>query len=160
MSMFIIELEESMISSHYFLLCIVQVMLFFWGQKTYHQITTPAQGEAEVSVRLLLAKNPACSFSCPSCQVSWFSFERFPRSWQTVGPVLGPFHCADSFLRREWNTTCRKSWCWQVSTWILYHQEYLSDVAVPLCAFPYVVYTHISIYTLQCILSFRILKQF
>ena len=58
-----------------------------------------------ISVRLLLSKNPVCSFSFPSCQVRGFSFELFPRPWQTVGLVPGPFHCADSSWRREWNTT-------------------------------------------------------
>ena len=30
-----------------------------------HRITPPVQSGAESSVRLLLTKNPACSFSCP-----------------------------------------------------------------------------------------------
>ena len=47
---------------------------------------------------LLLTKNPACSCNCPWRQVHGISFERFPRPWQTVGPVSGPFHVADSSL--------------------------------------------------------------
>ena len=35
------------------------------GGTDNHQITCSAQGGAEVSVRLLMTKNPACSFSCP-----------------------------------------------------------------------------------------------
>ena len=46
----------------------------------------PAHGvlEAEDGVRLLLAKNPARSFSCPWYQVHGISFGRFPWPWQTV----------------------------------------------------------------------------
>ena len=49
-----------------------------------HQITPPAQGGAVGSVRLLLSKHPACSFSCPNCQVRGFSFKRFLRPRQIV----------------------------------------------------------------------------
>ena len=50
-------------------------------------ITPTAKGGVENSVRLLLTKNPACSFSCPSCQVRGISFVRFPRPWQTCSGV-------------------------------------------------------------------------
>ena len=36
------------------------------------------------------------------------SFERIPRPRQAVDPVSGPFLCADSSLRRAWNTTHRR----------------------------------------------------
>ena len=34
--------------------------------------------------------------------------ERFPRPWQTIGPVSGPFNSADSSIKRAWKTT--RSW--------------------------------------------------
>ena len=52
--------------------------------------------------------NPVRSFSCPSYQVRGISFELFPRPWHTVAPVSSPFRCADSSLRRVWNTTQRR----------------------------------------------------
>ena len=50
------------------------------------------------SVRLLLTKNPAWSYNCPWYQVHGTWFKRFPRPWQTFGPILGPSWCADSSL--------------------------------------------------------------
>ena len=65
---------------------------FFWERREIRRITPSAIGGAEGSVRLLLTENPARSFSCcPRCQVHGISCERFPRPWQTVGPVSGPF---------------------------------------------------------------------
>ena len=58
----------------------------------------PAHCGAEDSVRFLLTKNPARSFSCPWCQVHRILFERFPRPWQTVGREEGSSHYADSNL--------------------------------------------------------------
>ena len=52
-------------------------------------MTPPAHSGAEDSLRLLLTKNPARSFSC---------LAQFPRLWQTVGPVSGPAHFVDSSL--------------------------------------------------------------
>ena len=64
-------------------------------------MTNPAHGVLNVqrnSVRLLLTKNPACSFNCPWGQVHGISFQRFPWLWQTVGPISGPSRDADSSL--------------------------------------------------------------
>ena len=58
-------------------------------------MTPPDHGGVEDSVRLLLTKNPARSFSCPWCQVHDISFERFPRPWQTVGDIVGSNHEVD-----------------------------------------------------------------
>ena len=69
------------------------------------RVTPPAQ--AEGSVRLLVTKKPLCSSSCPSCQVRSFLFERFSRLGQSVGPVSGPFLCAESSLGRAWNASRR-----------------------------------------------------
>ena len=62
-------------------------LFFFFG------MMTPAYGEAEDTVRL--TKNPTRSCRFPWYQVHGISFERFPRSWQTVGPGSGPSHCVD-----------------------------------------------------------------
>ena len=51
------------------------------------------------TVKLLLTKNPACSCNFPWCQVHGISLERFPRHWQTVGPIAGPSRVADSTPR-------------------------------------------------------------
>ena len=65
-------------------------------------MTPSAQGEAAGSVRL--TKNPVCSLSCLSYQRRGISLKWFPRLRQTVDPVLIPFLCVDSSLRRAWNT--------------------------------------------------------
>ena len=51
-------------------------------------LNPPAHGGAEGSVRLLLTRNSACSFSCPRCQVRGHgvSFQRFPQPWQYDTP--------------------------------------------------------------------------
>ena len=48
-------------------------------------------GAKRKDVRLLLTKNPARSFSFPSCQVPGISFERLLRPWQPAGSVSGSF---------------------------------------------------------------------
>ena len=72
--------------------------IYFWASLEYHRMTPPTHSGAEDSVRLLLTRNLAHSFSCPWCQIHGISFERFPRPWQTVGPVSSPSYCADSSL--------------------------------------------------------------
>ena len=47
-----------------------------------------ALGGVEGCVRLLLNKNPARSFRCPSCQVRFISLERSPRPWQNESITL------------------------------------------------------------------------
>ena len=42
------------------------------GRENY-ALMPPAQGGDEDSIRLLLSKNPVCSFSCHKCQVHGFS---------------------------------------------------------------------------------------
>ena len=59
-------------------------------------MTPPTHDGVEGSVRILLTKNLSRSFSC----------KRFLRSQQTVGLVLGPFHCADfslAFFFNRWS---------------------------------------------------------
>ena len=55
---------------------------FFWAGRKNRQITLSAYGGAENSVRLLLTKNTARFFSCPSCQIP---------AALAVCPVSGPF---------------------------------------------------------------------
>ena len=54
---------------------------FFCEHEENRQIMPSAQGVAEDSVRVLVAKNPTHSFSCQVCGIS---FERFSWLWQTV----------------------------------------------------------------------------
>ena len=61
------------------LLCSSFLVLFF---QESHEITPLAQGGAEEIIRLLVTKNPPCSFSC-LCQERSISFERFPSPWQS-----------------------------------------------------------------------------
>ena len=64
------------------------------------RMSTPAHGVLNVSVRLLTK-----TFNCPWCQDHGISFERFPRRWQSVGPISGPSRVADSslaFFKRWW----------------------------------------------------------
>ena len=56
-------------------------VFFFFGYRENDQITPPAQGGAEGSVRLLLNKNPV-SLLLPQLAGRGFSFERFPRRWR------------------------------------------------------------------------------
>ena len=55
---------------------------FFCMGSDFRRITPPAQGRAQGSARLLLTKNPACSFSCPvkvgRCPVSRLNGSRGP----------------------------------------------------------------------------------
>ena len=89
--------------------CLVFGVPFFCGSRQNYQIT-------EGSVKVLLTKNSASSFSCPSCQSRGPSFKRFPRPWQTVGPVSGPFNGPESSLRHAWNTTRRRRRVFGVSS--------------------------------------------
>ena len=72
------------------------------GQHVNPEVTPPAHSVSEGSVRLPLTKNITRSLSCPWCQVHGFSFERYPRTWQTGIPPL-PTRCvtpAYPFLKR------------------------------------------------------------
>ena len=69
-------------------------------------MTNPAHGMLVVCGRQCQTstdKNPAWSCNSPWCQVHGISCERFPRPWQTVGPLSGPSRVTDSslaFLKR------------------------------------------------------------
>ena len=86
----------------------IGILLRFRSHEENHQIMPAAQGGMAGSVRFLLTKNPARSLNYPGCQGPGITFELFPPPWQTIGPVSGPFVCADYSLRRGWNTTHRQ----------------------------------------------------
>ena len=71
----------------------MQMMFFFGASGESLQMTPPVHGAhvTEDTVRLLLTKNPARSFSCSWRQVHGISLERFPRHRQMM-----------TMMRRSW----------------------------------------------------------
>ena len=78
-----------------------------WPAAKIISMTIPAHGgkrKLSPSVRLLPTKNPACSCNCPWCQFHSISFGRFPRPWQTVGPITGLLFCSSDAYRKRTST--------------------------------------------------------
>ena len=91
------------------------LLLFFWAGKERHQMVPPDHSGAEDTVRLLLTKYPARSYTCPWCHVRrlvWKVPRALAGSWALYRAVVSSSRVTLSLVRLPshiwWTDASRK----------------------------------------------------